>query len=78
MAKESISYQEVASAIAAILTRHPQFDRAFTEFENLPWIPIPRGMIKRIPGGGSMLVERSSRTGRLKIRFSADVSLGDC
>ena len=74
---EPITYQEVANAIAAILHRHPQFDRVFTEFERLPWMSIPRGMIKRMPEGGSMIAERDKTTGKIKIIFNVGMGVGD-
>ncbi len=64
-----LSYQEISRAIAAMLTKHPQFDKVFTQFERMAWIPIPRGLIKRAPGG-SMIAERDKATGKVRIIFN--------
>lgn len=72
---DSISYQEIASTIAAILTRHPQFERMFNKFERLPWLPIPRGLMKKTDSGEMMVAERSRGSQKVEIVFMASGEL---
>ena len=74
---DSITYQEISSTIAAILTRHPQFERVFNKFERLPWLPVPRGLMKKNDSGGVMVAERCPATGRVEIVFMASAELED-
>lgn len=74
---DSITYQEIATTIAAILTRHPQFERIFNKFERLPWLPVPRGLMKKNDTGGMMVAERCVATGRVEIVFMASAELED-
>lgn len=78
MAIVPITYQEVANAIASILTLHPQFDKVFTAFESLPWMPIPHGMMKKQPNGATMTAKRDKITNKVKIVLRAGVNLKEC
>lgn len=72
---DSITYQEIATTIAAILTRHPQFERMFNKFERLPWLPVPRGLMKKTDSGGMMVAEKCTATGRLEIVFMSSAEI---
>lgn len=74
---DPITYQEVSRTIAAILTRHPQFEKKFNKFERLAWNPVARGMLKKTPDGELMVAERDSASGRIEIVFMMSAELED-
>ena len=74
---DSITYQEIAAIIAAILTRHPQFEKIFNKFERLPWLPAAKGLMKKNDAGGMMVAERNVGTGKIEIVFMASAELED-
>lgn len=72
-----ITYQEVSSAIAAILTLHPQFEKVFNKFERLAWQPCQAGLMKKTDGGAMMVAERLRVTGKIEIRFCTSAEIED-
>lgn len=72
-----ITYQEVSSVIAAILTLHPQFEPTFHKFERLAWTTCAKGIMKKADNGGLMIAERNSITGRIEILFCASAGIED-
>lgn len=75
---DSITYQEIAAAIAAILTRHPQVEKKFNKFERLPWLPAKRGgLMKKTDAGELMVAERNVGTSKIEIVFMVSAELED-
>lgn len=74
---ELITYQDVSSAIAAILTLHPQFEPIFHKFERLAWTSCPAGLMKKHDSGGLMIAERNKITGKIEILFCASAGIED-
>lgn len=66
---DSISYQEVAAAIASILTYHPQFEKVFQSFEKYHWTPCLRGLQKKNDAGATMIAERNKQTNKVGFCF---------
>lgn len=73
---DSITYQEVAATIAAVLTRHPQFEKFFNKFEKLPWLPANKGrLMKKTLDGEMMVAERNVGTSRIEIVFMSSAEI---